>query len=276
MTKRPELKPRDGANRTSGMKPTATNLALRLVGAALLAASGGIHLDLYITGYRSIPTIGPLFLLQVVSAFVLAAAVLISSRWVVAASGAGFALSTLVGYSISRVTPLFGFHEVRTTAGTVAGVVDVATVVVLGTAALVAAGSAEKSLRAALTAVSAVALAGFVVVDVAATAAPRPGPPAAARTTGAGGPVVHVTIKNFSFVPAQVTAQPGERIAVTNEDGVAHTLTAMPGSVPLGNFNTGLIQQGQTRDIDAPAKDGSYKFYCTVHNFMTGVLVVKG
>ena len=33
-------------------------LALRVTGAGLLAASAGIHLDLYLTGYRSIPTIG--------------------------------------------------------------------------------------------------------------------------------------------------------------------------------------------------------------------------
>jgi hypothetical protein len=49
---------------------------LRLAGAGLLAATGAIHLDLYLTGYRSIPTIGWLFLLQVIAAFGLAAAVL--------------------------------------------------------------------------------------------------------------------------------------------------------------------------------------------------------
>jgi len=49
-------------------------LGLRLAGAGLLAATGAIHLDLYLTGYRSIPTIGWLFLLQVITAFALAAA----------------------------------------------------------------------------------------------------------------------------------------------------------------------------------------------------------
>jgi len=34
-------------------------LALRLAGAALLVATGAIHLDLYLTGYRHIPKIGP-------------------------------------------------------------------------------------------------------------------------------------------------------------------------------------------------------------------------
>jgi hypothetical protein len=40
-----------------------THLALRLAGGGLLIAAGAIHLDLYLTGYRSIPTIGWLFLL---------------------------------------------------------------------------------------------------------------------------------------------------------------------------------------------------------------------
>jgi hypothetical protein len=40
---------------------------LRVAGAGLLIAAGAIHLDLYLTGYRTIPTIGWLFLLQVTS-----------------------------------------------------------------------------------------------------------------------------------------------------------------------------------------------------------------
>ena len=261
---------------------SVTNLALRVVGGGLLLASGGIHLDLYITGYHSIPTIGPLFLLQVISAFVLALAVLASGRWVVAASGAGFALSTLAGYSISRITPLFGFHEVRTTAGTVAGLIDVATIIVLGTAALSSLGASgkafppDKALRAALSAVSALALIGFVVVDVAATATPTPVPHGTSTAVRkVSGPELHILIKNFAFNPATIDAQPGELILVTNHDSVAHTLTAMPGSTPLGNFNTGLVQPGQTKDIDAPQKPGSYDYYCQIHNFMTGVIVVK-
>src|SRR3984957_13379887 len=49
---------------------------LRVAGAGLLIATGAIHLDLYLTGYRTIPTIGWLFLLQVIAAFVLGLAVL--------------------------------------------------------------------------------------------------------------------------------------------------------------------------------------------------------
>ena len=104
---------------------------MRVAGAGLLAATGGIHLDLYLTGYRSIPTIGWLFLLQVIAAFGLAAVVLVSGSRLAAAAGAGFALSTLGGYLLSVWIGLFGFTEVRTTAGIVAGVIEVAAFAVL-------------------------------------------------------------------------------------------------------------------------------------------------
>jgi predicted lipoprotein with Yx(FWY)xxD motif len=110
----------------------------RLVGAVLLAVTAGIHLDLYLTGYRSIPTIGWLFLLQVITGFVLAAAVLVMRSRLVDAAGAGFALATLGGYLLSVWIGLFGFKEVRTTAGIVAGVIEVAAFAALALAAVVA------------------------------------------------------------------------------------------------------------------------------------------
>ena len=114
-------------------------LALRLAGGGLLVAAGAIHLDLYLTGYRSIPTIGWLFLLQVIAAFGLGVAVLATGDWLAAAAGAGFALATLGGYLLSLWIGLFGFKEVRTTAGIVAGVIEVAAFAALaGLAALAA------------------------------------------------------------------------------------------------------------------------------------------
>ncbi|MBV9093579.1 MAG: hypothetical protein JO132_06845 [Streptosporangiaceae bacterium] len=113
-------------------------LGLLAAGALLLAVSAGIHLDLYLTGYRSIPTIGWLFLLQVIAGFILAAAVLVTRSRLVAAAGAVFALATLGGYLLSVWVGLFGFKEVRTTAGIAAGVIEVAAFATLGLAALTA------------------------------------------------------------------------------------------------------------------------------------------
>src|ERR1700756_1673740 len=110
---------------------------LRVAGSGLLIAPAAIHLDLYLTGYRTIPTIGWLFLLQVITAFGLGLAVLaIPSRLVLpsrlaAGAGAGFALATLGGYLLSVWTGLFGFKEVRTGAGIAASLVEVAAFVAL-------------------------------------------------------------------------------------------------------------------------------------------------
>ena len=55
-------------------------VVLRVAGSGLLIATAAIHLDLYLTGYRTIPTIGWLFLLQVIAAFGLGLAVLAIPR----------------------------------------------------------------------------------------------------------------------------------------------------------------------------------------------------
>src|SRR6202050_2593782 len=95
--------------RSPGPQRTWQQLILRLAGAGLLVATAAIHLDLYLTGYRTIPTIGWLFLLQIISGFLLAALVLATGNRLIAAAGALFALSTLGGYLLSVQFGLFGF-----------------------------------------------------------------------------------------------------------------------------------------------------------------------
>ena len=118
-------------------------LVLRVAGAGLLAATAAIHLDLYLTGYRTIPTIGWLFLLQVVAAFVLVVAVLVWGGRVVDAAGAGFAVATLGGYLLSVCVGLFGFTEFRTTAVITAGIIEIAAFATLATLALTPAAGGQ-------------------------------------------------------------------------------------------------------------------------------------
>jgi len=167
-------------------------IILRVAGAGLLIATASIHLDLYLTGYRTIPTIGWLFLLQVIAAFALGLAVLvIPGRLVIpsrlaAAAGAGFALATLGGYLLSIWIGLFGFKEVRTTAGIVAGVLEVLAFAVL--AALVLAPglpgqiTAPIARTAELTA-GVLGVAAVVLLGVAVGNAAQPAPAAAGTDT---------------------------------------------------------------------------------------------
>ena len=124
---------------------------LRISGGGLLFVTGVIHLDLYVTGYRTVPTIGGLFLLQVIFSFGFAIAVLVWDSRLVAAASAGFVMATLMGYLLSLRIGLFGFREVRTTLGLLASVVEIIGFAVLALSALRPSGqqhpSEEKSAR---------------------------------------------------------------------------------------------------------------------------------
>jgi predicted lipoprotein with Yx(FWY)xxD motif len=122
---------------------SARGLPLRIAGAMLLSVSAGIHLDLYLTGYRTIPTIGWLFLLQFIGGFTLAAAVLVTHSRLAVSASAAFALSTLSAYLLAVWIGLFGFKEVRTRAGIAAGLIEVAAFATLALAAA-AAGPARQ------------------------------------------------------------------------------------------------------------------------------------
>lgn len=79
-----------------------------------------------------------------------------------------------------------------------------------------------------------------------------------------------ITISNYMFSPMTDTVKPGATISVTNEDGVAHTLTANNGA-----FNTGNIGPHQTKMFKAPTKPGTYSYICSIHQYMTGTIKVS-
>ena len=62
-------------------------------------------------GYRSIPTIGPLFLLQSITALVIGIGVVAIRRLWAAVVGMGFALTTIAGFLLSVAVGLFGFKD---------------------------------------------------------------------------------------------------------------------------------------------------------------------
>jgi len=150
-----------------------------IAGAALLIASGAIHLDLYLTGYNSIPTIGPLFLLQIIAAFGLAIAIPLTGQRLAYAAGALFAIGTLGGYLLSLKVGLFGFTEVRTTAGVIAAIIDVAAFAVLGCGAV----SGLDMGRRVMEVVGAVSVVALALTGVF-VATPKTPPPVAAGASG--------------------------------------------------------------------------------------------
>ncbi|MEV5954838.1 hypothetical protein AB0M11_13880 [Streptomyces sp. NPDC051987] len=86
--------------------------ALRWATAGSLAAGGYVHALLYVHGYRFVPVIGPLFLLQASAAFALAALLAAGTPPLpVRAAAAGVALGALGGFAASRTVGVFGFSE---------------------------------------------------------------------------------------------------------------------------------------------------------------------
>jgi predicted lipoprotein with Yx(FWY)xxD motif len=212
-----------GLGGRSGRAGRAMTAGLRVTGAGLLIAAAAIHLDLYLTGYRSIPVIGGLFLLQVIVGFGAGAVVLVTGSRVAAAAGAVFALATLGGYLLSVWAGLFGFKEVRTTAGIAAGVIEVAAFAALAALAARPRPSGRPSRPGALpgpaaawldagapgtAAIGGVSVAALVLLAVAVAAAggpPGAGPPAGPsasavlKTTTISGTTVVTNGKGFTL-----------------------------------------------------------------------------
>jgi hypothetical protein len=89
----------------------AAALLLRLGCVALLALVGYIHLHLWLEGYRHIATNGPLFLVDAVAGFALAAVLLAWPRPLAGLLAAGYTAATLGALLISLSVGLFGFRE---------------------------------------------------------------------------------------------------------------------------------------------------------------------
>ncbi|WP_225447050.1 cupredoxin domain-containing protein [Streptacidiphilus sp. PB12-B1b] len=80
-----------------------------------------------------------------------------------------------------------------------------------------------------------------------------------------------IVISNFAYTPMDLTVSPGQKVTVVNHDSTAHTLTAATG----GAFDTGSIAPGASGSFTAPAKPGSYRYICSIHQFMHGTVTVR-
>ncbi|MGN6380416.1 MAG: hypothetical protein ACTHNU_15800 [Gaiellales bacterium] len=106
----------------------------RALTAALVVATGAIHLYLYHLYFSAVPTIGRLFLVNFASSLVLGALILLRRGPWWGLIGAGFCLVTLGAFLVSVHWGLFGYRETLSgqwqeraaaveVAGAVAGVV---------------------------------------------------------------------------------------------------------------------------------------------------------
>lgn len=122
---------------------------MRRLGVLAILVTGAVHLQQYLGDYHSVPTIGPLFLLNAIGSAVVAVGLLLPvERWLtqrrgevavglLAFGGVAIALGALIGLYIAETSTLFGFSEgALETPMWIAIVAEAATVVTLGPVAL--------------------------------------------------------------------------------------------------------------------------------------------
>lgn len=113
-------------------------------------------------------------------------------------------------------------------------------------------------------------LLGLAVLGTLSSCADVPPQPETTR----GETVVH--IKDFSFTPDVVMVKAGHSVRWVNEDVANHTVTAgAPGnrSDEQEEFASGLLVKGDsfTHRFSSP---GEYPYFCSVHDVMTGKVLV--
>lgn len=96
---------------TASRTVRAATIAGLVFGAAMIVVSAVIHLHLWRIGYRHIRYIGPAFMFQAISGFVLAAVLLGYRRLIVVVSGVAFCAGSVVALLLSATVGFLGLHD---------------------------------------------------------------------------------------------------------------------------------------------------------------------
>ena len=89
-----------------------------------------------------------------------------------------------------------------------------------------------------------------------------------AATTTAATAINAATIKGFSFQPEVLKVKVGAKVTWTNDDTVAHTVTA-----DTNSFASGNLQPGGSFSFTF-TRPGTYAYHCSIHPSMHGSVVV--
>ncbi|HET7407431.1 MAG TPA: hypothetical protein VFJ21_09905 [Mycobacteriales bacterium] len=86
-------------------------LAGIVFGAAMVATSAVIHLHLWMIGYKHVHLIGPAFMFQAISGFVLALVMLGYRRLITVLAGLAFCAGSVVALLLSATVGFLGLHD---------------------------------------------------------------------------------------------------------------------------------------------------------------------
>lgn len=85
--------------------------SIRIAAAVFVLAGGFVHLQLWASGYRAVPYIGPLFVVNGVVSAILAIAVIVRRFRPVLLGATAFSSATLAALVMSRTVGVLGFTE---------------------------------------------------------------------------------------------------------------------------------------------------------------------
>lgn len=92
-------------------------------------------------------------------------------------------------------------------------------------------------------------------------------------SSGSGSPECEDT--NSCYVPSVLTIGKRSTVVWYNVDNVAHTITSgTPSKGPSEEFDSSLLMSGKLFSVKFNS-EGTYPYYCVVHPWMTGQIVVK-
>jgi plastocyanin len=78
----------------------------------------------------------------------------------------------------------------------------------------------------------------------------------------------NVTIDNFTFQPAELTVKIGTTVTWKNHDDIPHTV------VSAGKFRSKTLDTDDSFSFTFTAA-GDYKYFCSLHPHMTGMIKVE-
>ncbi len=97
---------------------------------------------------------------------------------------------------------------------------------------------------------------------------------AAATTSAAAASGDTVTLKGFTFSPANLTVKKGTTVTFVNMDSVTHTVTSGSGGTKDGKFDQSIDGSGGAAKITFDTV-GTFAYFCTIHQSMKGTITVQ-
>ncbi len=88
-----------------------------------------------------------------------------------------------------------------------------------------------------------------------------------AEETGTGTDIINVEIRNYKYIPQNITIKVGQTVMWTNNDTVLHDVVG-------SGIESDYLQKGEKFSYTFE-EEGTYPYICTIHPWMEGEVIVE-